>query len=910
MSCCRLRTEYQFRGLNRKSKLQQEMQFHGLKTPETSKLSKSQKQRKGSRKDSSSPSACNFMRIMELRRKTTTFRDIIDLPPCNTSVSTDQLLIGTMKDLHKFYPESIPHFRGSELKGLPLDKVLIYFCKALQDLGDSSKMSDEWIDKDKFDIYDNDKCKKVDKLVEIGVATLNGLIKIARERFDMMDEDEENRDFSPKANTFGKVLKDSYSDNSSSCPSPETPTSVLPNASPKSPYSSSLLLSLRVQSVGKLNPIDIKRLKLYTLPKVGVEKKVMIEELKEEAKGNASVTEASMVDETRYNADNVSGDRNPTGRNTAPATPSSPSQMEPPVFWKGIREDSEKSPSLPSTTAEVLSPSSPSQQPKLSTDMEIDKSVLLPTAEVLLQPPPTQPKRLSTDLDIEIRSLPPPPPPLPLPPPFFQPNVIPRGPPLPPPPPPILQPNAAQPTLVPTDQPQLHSPLSALTKTAATGIPFPPPPPPPPAPLKSNVVGTVALLPPPLPAPLQSNVVATAAPPPPGSSSVIPPPPPPMMLQKGSRPLPPPPPPPPGSSSGMPPPPPPMMLQKGSGPLPPPPPGRSSGMPPPPPPTMLQKGSGPLPPPPPPMANGAGTPPPPPGGAKSLRPKKANTKLKRSSHMGNLYRVLKGKVEGRPVQGKSSNGKKTGGGTSGSGKQGMADALAEITKRSAYFQQIEEDVEKYAKSITEIKTAISTFKTKDMTELHKFHKHVESILENLTDESQVLARFEGFPIKKLEALRTASALYSKLESMVNELQNWKIEPPLAHLLDKVERYFDKIKGEIDALERTKDEESKKLKSHNIDFDFHVLVRIKEAIVDVSSNCMELALKERREANLANQNEGSKTKAETQKKGCAKMLWRAFQFAFRVYTFAGGHDDRADKLTRELAHEIEADPLHQ
>ena len=49
--------------------------------------------------------------------------------------------------------------------------------------------------------------------------------------------------------------------------------------------------------------------------------------------------------------------------------------------------------------------------------------------------------------------------------------------------------------------------------------------------------------------------------------------------------------------------------------------------------------------------------------------------------MGNLYRVLKGKVEGCPVQGKSSNGKKSGVGSSPSGKQGMADALAEMTKR-------------------------------------------------------------------------------------------------------------------------------------------------------------------------------------------------------------------------------------
>lgn len=44
------------------------------------------------------------------------------------------------------------------------------------------------------------------------------------------------------------------------------------------------------------------------------------------------------------------------------------------------------------------------------------------------------------------------------------------------------------------------------------------------------------------------------------------------------------------------------------------------------------------------------------------------------------------------------------------------------------------------------------------------------------------------------------------------------------------------------MERTKDEESKKFQSHNIEFDFYILVQIKELLVDVSSNCMESALK--------------------------------------------------------------------
>ena len=51
------------------------------------------------------------------------------------------------------------------------------------------------------------------------------------------------------------------------------------------------------------------------------------------------------------------------------------------------------------------------------------------------------------------------------------------------------------------------------------------------------------------------------------------------------------------------------------------------------------------------------------------------------------------------------------------------------------------------------------------------------------------------------------------------------------------------------------------------------------------------------------------KSDASKPECGKLLWRAFQFAFRVYTFAGGHDDRADRLTRELAQEIEKDPNH-
>ena len=50
-----------------------------------------------------------------------------------------------------------------------------------------------------------------------------------------------------------------------------------------------------------------------------------------------------------------------------------------------------------------------------------------------------------------------------------------------------------------------------------------------------------------------------------------------------------------------------------------------------------------------------------------------------------------------------------------------------------------------------------------------------------------------------------------------------------------------MKMEVEALERTKDEEAKCFKRHKIFFDFNVLIRIKESMVDVSSSLMVLEL---------------------------------------------------------------------
>ncbi|CAF2152858.1 unnamed protein product [Brassica napus] len=757
-------------------------------------------------KTSSSPKwTCNFILMVELRRKIITFRDIIDLPPLDGSPSITDMVMHTMKDLQNICPEIINSSLISEIRRANVDKVLDHFLNALKSMGDSWIDNSEWIAKSKFWSSSVGK-NQSDRLVEKVLAALDGLIKMSKERFDKMEIDEKEEEkkdlISPwTAKTLSsRVLSpcESFSDSRSSfCGSPITPRSVLPEPVMGSPgkggdfanSASHLLWNMRVQALEKLSPVDVKRLAIHIMS---------LKEAQESNQRNVE-DEINVVEQNKQKSNDVNMEKEETA-----------------VLDE--QEDTIMKVSPLDSTSELWAESLP---PPPSPPLSTTKTATLDSLPSQPPPPPSPPLIANAD-DVSILPMPhPPPPPLHMP---LQSSVP------PPQPPPV--------TVVAVQPPAPPPPLAPLPGTAAASLPPPPPP------MKNRA-------PPPPPMPTTNRVVSG-------------PPPPPPTMAKGTAP---------------PPPPPPMA----NGPAPPPPPPRMG------------------------VLSGAACPPPPPGAARSLRPKKAATKLKRSTQLGNLYRILKGKVEGRDPEARTGggSGRKAGVGSApAGGKQGMADALAEITKKSAYFQQIQEDVAKYMKSINELKIEITKFKTKDMTELLSFHSRVESILEKLTDETQVLARCEGFPQKKLEAIRMAAALFSKLHGMITELQHWKIEPPLNQLLDKVERYFTKIKGDIDTLDRTKDEEAKKFQSHNIHFDFNILVQIKETMVDISSSCMELALKEKRDAKLVSADANPSMKKTV---GSAKMLWRAFQFAFKVYTFAGGHDDRADSLTRELAHEIQTDP---
>lgn len=198
-------------------------------------------------------------------------------------------------------------------------------------------------------------------VVESVLGTLDSLIRIAMEKFDVIDEDLERKDSSPPGGLLGKILGTwSDYDGSSFCGSSATPTSVLPNSS--SHYTSPLLLPLGVQAVGKLNPLDVKRPSFHKPPQAQIQDSRISAE-------NNNIVDEIMEDEQldKAPAANVEEIEKPKNLVTAPITVA----ME------------------------------PSRQPNLSPDVELASS------------PPTLPP--TPDFGPNLTpSMPPPPPPAPI----------------------------------------------------------------------------------------------------------------------------------------------------------------------------------------------------------------------------------------------------------------------------------------------------------------------------------------------------------------------------------------------------------------------------------------------------------------------------------------------------------------
>ncbi|CAN1810757.1 Uncharacterized protein At4g04980 [Linum perenne] len=576
-----------------------------------------------------------FVLMMDLRKKIILFRNVFELPPRDRSASMNHLVMETMTDLHNLYPEIIPMKDLSDIKqGISIHEVLIYLCGALRFIGDSWVATDhEWMDETTLYKQSNMDELSPEQLVELALATLNCLIKILHEDSEISnEEDHHSKTTVPR----GKMLLKSYSEANTPfrVPSPMTiPTSVLPELSCSSPRaeefsnlycSSPILKFLSVQSVGKWTRIDIKKLPFHLF------------------------THGSTHGHHKNNAN---------GAKTAETEAKSKVYCSEDTGNWDDRACDTGDKTRESSTVDTIPTTAHAQELTMLSEEHMS-SQLISEASVAPRPSPRQPPPSTTRINMTIGSQPPrPPPPAPVLTRTQLESLLQSLAPEPPMPTPVLKSQAA----TTSTSLQLTPHITKENEKPSSGQAAPPPPPPPPPQMTTDREK---------PSSSQSSSLGMprttcAAPPPPpllressnGSAS--------SRTQPPSQPidgstLPPPPPQP--SSQSMPrtkcaaPPPPPLLKESSNG-------SASS---------RTQPPSQPK--------DGSTLPPPPPGAAKLLRPRKSNTKLKRSSNMGNLYRVLKGRVEGG-TQIRSQNGRGSPNSNNAGGKLGMADALAEITRR-------------------------------------------------------------------------------------------------------------------------------------------------------------------------------------------------------------------------------------
>ncbi|CAI7779285.1 unnamed protein product, partial [Closterium sp. NIES-53] len=180
---------------------------------------------------------------------------------------------------------------------------------------------------------------------------------------------------------------------------------------------------------------------------------------------------------------------------------------------------------------------------------------------------------------------------------------------------------------------------------------------------------------------------------------------------------------------------------------------------------------------------------------------------------------------------------------------------------SAYFQQIEADVVKHADAIWQAKADLEAFQTTDFNELVSFRAKIESLLQDLTDETQVLQRFEGFPSSKLELLRASASLHSRLSALSQDLLSavpmsnggvaagagatGAVAAPasvaaVGVCLERCERLFDRVRREVEAVERSREEDAKKFAAQRLPYSGGAIERVKAAAVRLSSRLLELS----------------------------------------------------------------------
>ncbi|CAD7695803.1 unnamed protein product [Ostreobium quekettii] len=329
-------------------------------------------------------------------------------------------------------------------------------------------------------------------------------------------------------------------------------------------------------------------------------------------------------------------------------------------------------------------------------------------------------------------------------------------------------------------------------------------------------------------------------------------------------------------------------------------PKKAAPPPPPPPPGKGGKG-GPPPPPPPPGKKGgkAPVPPPPPGGKRTT----GDTGVKRQPQVIEMFQEVRRALLSNSK--KPGEGHKKLGGASGPVDQSQM--FAEIASKGSYQAQVQADIIKYADVIEELINEVKRFKARDMEHLEEFVNGVDKVLDELSDETAVLRKFE-WPASRFDTFREAVALSRELTEKRNKFKQWQRgQGKRADNLKEIQKYMEKVQDRMDVLNRTKESDEARFKNHDVPWNKKLMTEVKHASLHAMDLYMQVALDEAHEAmksSLADKKKREKALA---------VLTATIKFAFKVHQCVGGFNEgcsarfgEVSALTRQLTSERDAE----
>jgi len=237
--------------------------------------------------------------------------------------------------------------------------------------------------------------------------------------------------------------------------------------------------------------------------------------------------------------------------------------------------------------------------------------------------------------------------------------------------------------------------------------------------------------------------------------------------------------------------------------------------------------------------------------------------------------------------------------------------FAEIASKSTYQAQIQADIIKYNDIIEELINEVKEFKAKDMGHLDEFVKGVDKVLDELTDQTAVLRKFD-WPGARFDAFREAVGLNKELEEKKHKFRHWEVgKGKRVDELKMMQKYMEKIQERVDALERTKEGDEQKFKNHDVPWNTKIIMDVKHASLHMMDLYMEAALAE------ANDIMASSLPVQKKRDKALAVLTGTIKFAFKVHQNVGGFNDGCSsrfsdvsKMTRELTKEKNAEEAPQ